>query len=402
MEEDIAKESSTEKELKGHINKTNAILSLMNEGLMAFDSAKKVVIINQAASIILRRAGGDVIGKDINQVLKLYKGDLKVDEKDSPITKAIINGAYNSSILDDYYLEDKNGKKIPIVISGAVLIEGGEIDDLKGVVMFRDVTAEKEIDRTKSEFVSLASHQLRTPLSSINWYIEMLLAGDVGSLNEDQEKYLKEIYIGSKRMDGLVDTFLDVSRLDLGTFIIESEPTDVVAVIKSVLNELKLEIDEKHIILNESYSESLPPFPADQRLLRIIFQNLLSNALKYTPLNGAVSISVAVTKKGQSFGGKEITEDSLSISVTDSGIGIPPNQKDKIFTKLFRADNAKESQAEGTGLGLYILKSIVSQSGGNIWFESPPFIKNEASKEGERGTTFYVVFPASGMKGKES
>jgi signal transduction histidine kinase len=229
----------------------------------------------------------------------------------------------------------------------------------------------------------------------------MLLARDAGPLNEEQEKYLKEIYIGSKRMDGLVDTFLDVSRLELGTFIIESEPTDVTAIIKSVIDELKPEIEEKHLVLNESYGQSSSPFLADQNLLRIIFQNLLSNALKYTPRDGTVNISVAVTPKGQNFGGKEIIEDSLSISVTDSGIGIPADQKDKIFTKLFRADNAKESQAEGIGLGLYILKSIVNQSGGNIWFESPPFIKNEASKEGERGTTFYIVFPTSGMKGKE-
>lgn len=391
MEEDIAKESNTEKELKGQINKTNAILSLMNEGLIAFSGDKKVVIINQAASILLRRAGGDVVGKEIHQVLNLYKGGSVVGEKDSPITKAIIHGAYSSSISDDYYLEDKNGKKIPIVISGAVLIEGGEIEDIKGVVMFKDITAEKEVDKAKSEFVSLASHQLRTPLSSINWYTEMLLALDVGPLNEDQKKYLKEIYIGSKRMDSLVDTFLDVSRLELGTFVIESEPTDVPAIIKSVLDELKLEIDEKQLVLKESYGESISPFLADQRLLRIIFQNLLSNAMKYTPKEGVVTVTVVATPKGQNFGGKEAIEDSFSISVGDSGIGIPTDQKDKIFTKLFRADNAKESQAEGTGLGLYILKSIVSQSGGLIWFNS---------EEG-KGTTFFVVFPAGGMKGKE-
>jgi len=269
------------------------------------------------------------------------------------------------------------------------------LDDENKVAFFvgieRDITKEKEVDKAKTEFVSLASHQLRTPLSSVNWYTEMLLDGDAGPINDEQKKYLNEIYSGNQRMVGLVNSLLNVSRLDLGTFSIEPSAVNVLETAKSVIHELEPTVAKKHLIMKETYSENIPIFPADQKLLRIIFQNLLSNAVKYTPESGTITLDVHVAPKGSSFGGKETSEESLSISVSDTGIGIPAGQMDKIFTKLFRADNAQETEAEGTGLGLYIIRAIADQSGGQIWFES---------REG-KGTTFYISFPISGMKKKE-
>ena len=118
---------------------------------------------------------------------------------------------------------------------------------------------------------------------------------------------------------------------------------------------------------------------------------MLSNAVKYTQAGGEVKINISILGKDESFGDKKITEESLAFSVSDSGMGIPLNQQEKIFSKLFRADNARESETEGTGLGLYIIRSIIDQSRGDVWFKS---------EEG-KGTTFYVTFPSSGMKKKE-
>jgi PAS domain S-box-containing protein len=266
------------------------------------------------------------------------------------------------------------------------------LDSLGNAIYFvaieHDITKEKEIDRAKTEFVSLASHQLRTPLSSINWYTEMLLAGDAGKINEEQEKYLNEIAIGNKRMVDLVDSLLNVSRLDLGTFIIEPEILNIVEVSKSVISELKQQIENKKIKIEELYKDDVGDFVADRKLIRIIFQNLLSNAVKYTLDSGNINIEILKIKNGDNWGGKNINEDSLAIKISDSGIGIPKNQQDKMFSKMFRADNARESETEGTGLGLYIIQSIVDKSGGSIWFES----------EENKGTTFYVIFSKDGMK----
>lgn len=245
----------------------------------------------------------------------------------------------------------------------------------------RDITKEKEIDQAKTEFVSLASHQLRTPLSTINWYSEMLLDGDVGELNNGQKEYLREVYKGNKRMVDLVNALLNVSRLELGTFAIDPEKTKIIDVAKSVINEMKPQIAAKKIKLIQKFDDRIPTMMLDKKLIRMVIQNLLSNAVKYTSQMGRVTIFINRIKKNK----------EIEIVVVDNGMGIPKYQQDKIFTKLFRADNVKEQDTEGTGLGLYIVKSIVEHSGGRAWFVS----------EENKGTKFYVILPFSGMSKKE-
>ncbi|MFC1608717.1 PAS domain-containing protein [Patescibacteria group bacterium] len=241
-----------------------------------------------------------------------------------------------------------------------------------------DITAEKEIDKAKTEFVSLASHQLRTPLSSMNWNAQMLLAGDAGEMTDEQKEFVEEIYGSTQVMNNLVNALLNTSRIDLGTFAIEPKDTDFEKVVRSVLKEIKPQIDEKKQTVEENFEE-LPLISADPNLLRIVFQNLISNAVKYTPENG--SINVDILKKDK----------NVLIKISDTGYGIPKGQQSKIFSKLFRAENIINRDVEGTGLGLYIVKSIIDESGGKIWFES----------EEDKGTVFYVEIPLSGMKKKE-
>ena len=284
----------------------------------------------------------------------------------------------------------KNGEKYEAILHiSPILDKDKEVKFFVGIE--RDISKEKMIDRSKTEFVSLASHQLRTPLSFVNWYSEMLLGGEVGPLNEKQKKYLGEIYAGNQRMIDLVNSLLNVSRLDLGTFIIEPIQINIQEMTKSLLKELRPQSEKKHIVIQEDYDSIPPTFLADPKLLRMVFQNLLTNAIKYNQDSGTVMLNVQKVDKKIIFAGQEMKEENLVISVSDRGIGIPDEQKDKIFTKLFRTDNAKVSESEGNGLGLYIIKSIIDQSGGQIWFDS---------KENQ-GSTFYVSFPLSGMKKKE-
>ncbi|KKQ40909.1 MAG: PAS/PAC sensor signal transduction histidine kinase [Candidatus Magasanikbacteria bacterium GW2011_GWA2_37_8] len=244
----------------------------------------------------------------------------------------------------------------------------------------RDVTKEKNIDRAKTEFVSLASHQLRTPLTAVNWYSEMLLNRRSGKLNPVQEKYIETIYDSNLRMINLVNSLLNVSRIEMGTLIIEPERTDIRQIVNSIIVDLGYKIKLKQINLLKRYDKSLPrAVMVDQQIVRIIIQNLLSNAVKYSHDKGNVELYVGVKKN------------NILIKVVDNGYGITKNQQNQIFTKLFRADNVKQKDTDGTGLGLYIVKSILDEVGGRVWFES---IEN-------KGSTFYVTFPKKGMKLKE-
>jgi signal transduction histidine kinase len=235
----------------------------------------------------------------------------------------------------------------------------------------RDIAHVREIDQAKTEFVSLASHQLRTPLTSVSWFTEMLLNKEVGGLNEKQKEYLSEIYIGNRRMIDLVDDILNTSRIDMGTLAVDPKIISLPEIAESVLEELAPLINSKELRVVKNYEDGLPKINADPEHMRIVMQNLISNSMKYTPPKGLMEVSLG--RDG----------DGVLIKIKDSGYGIPKEQQAKIFTKMFRADNIRTRDTEGTGLGLYIARAIVRQSGGKIWFES---------KE-NKGTTFYVSFP---------
>ena len=190
----------------------------------------------------------------------------------------------------------------------------------------------------------------------------------------------------------LVDTLLNVSRIELGTFKVEPTPTDVIALARSVLDEQRPKIEKKKLTVAKEFSPSVQICSTDPKLLRIIFQNLLSNSVEYTPPRGKIEFAISVESKS--------SRKTLLVKVSDKGYGIPKNQQGQIFTKLFRADNVRDKDTDGTGLGLYIVKSIIENLGGKIWFESPARSKlgsrkAAAGKGNNPGTTFYVPLPIS-------
>ena len=375
-------------QLEAEKAKDEAILASIGDAVMACDKDGRVTLFNGVAEALTGFSTKEVIGRHYSQLLHFIK---ESDEKPGNdfIAEAIKTGR-QTKMANHTLLITKDGQKIPVADSAAPVKDAhGEI--MGCVVVFRDVTHERDVDKAKTEFVSLASHQLRTPLTSIGWYVEMLQSGDAGILNNKQKEFLSEVYTGNKRMVELVNALLNVSRMELGTFIVEPEPTDVVKLAQSVADEQKPQIEAKKLKLSEKYSKDLPLFNADPKLLRMVAQNLLSNAVKYTPDKGKVGFDIWLAKKGDEVGWKKVKEESVAITVSDTGYGIPAAQQEKIFTKLFRADNVREKDTDGTGLGLYIVKAIVDHSGGAVWFES---VEN-------KGTTFYVTLPLSGMKKKE-
>jgi signal transduction histidine kinase len=259
-----------------------------------------------------------------------------------------------------------------------------------------DVSTHKELSRAKTDFVALAAHQLRTPLSIVKWYSDFLLSGDAGQFNDEQFKYIKEIFHSNQRLIDLVNALLDASRIDMGTFIIEPKPTDIIERAEIALTKFYPEIAKKKITLEKHY-DKFGLLKLDPRLAQIVFENIIGNAVQYTSEGGKIKLIV-----------KKIDKD-IFIKISDTGCGIPREQQPKIFTKLFRADNGKKLQADGSGLGLYIVKAIVEKSGGKIWFESPSLEllleeKQDASElplnKRNLGTTFYITIPLQGMRAK--
>lgn len=357
-------------------DRVDAILQSIGDGVFVVNKEREIVVFNHVASYISGFSKEEAMGKKYTEILKfIYEKDGTVN--DSFITAAIETGEVQE-MANHTELIRKDGRRVPVADSAAPLKnKKGEVTGV--VVVFRDVSSEREIDKAKTEFVSLASHQLKTPLSSVGWNTELLLTDQSEGLSTDQKETVQEIREGNKRMIDLVNALLNVSRIELGTFAIESKPTNFRGVAESVIYELRIDIDKKNIKVEQNYQNNLPEVNADPRLLRMILQNLLSNAIKYTPNDGLVTVSI------------KVEESNITISISDTGYGIPTKQQSRIFEKLFRADNVQSKDVEGTGLGLYIIKSIVDTSGGKISFES----------EENKGTTFHVTIPLSGMKKRE-
>lgn len=261
-----------------------------------------------------------------------------------------------------------------------------------GAIIIHDVTHLKEVDRMKTDFVSIASHQLRTPLTTISWYTEMLQAGNAGALNEKQQDYLEEIRNGGVRMAHLVNDLLNISRLETGRLKVDPKPVDLVKVITEVLHDLEVWSKDKGcIIIFEKPKKATVEIAIDSTLTDQVLHNLITNAVRYsTEKNNQITVSLLEK------------ENEYWIGVADGGIGIPVAEQGKIFQKFFRADNARTKEGDGSGIGLYIAKMIMEAAAGRLWFESPTLNRiGSGGKLEEYGTTFYMAIPKQGMPSHE-
>lgn len=317
------------------------------------------------------------------------KGE-QVKDEDRPINKALLGEKIitSSSMDSGYQYVRKDNTKFPVAITVTPVFINKKI--IGTIEVFRDITKEKSIDRAKSEFVSLASHQLKTPPTAIKLLTERILSGSIGQFTEKQREYFNDIRSSNQRMIDLVNTLLSVSRIELGTFTIQPVQQDICALLQNIVNELRPAIDNKHLRIEQACSKNNPMLLIDGPLFHMVIHNLLMNAINYTADGGTIKLESREMNAGQTLGEKLLEEDSFVIVVADTGYGIPINQQSKLFTKFFRADNALEKHVDGNGLGLYIVKSVLENSGGLIWFAS----------EENKGTTFYIAIPLSGMRAK--
>lgn len=350
-------------------------LESIGDGICGIDGAGRIILWNTAAETISGFSKKEIRHMSLTRVLESSTHQKKI--KKDQFIRDILTARHTLHISSSLVLKTKGGHSLPLNVTASPITD--QYGTLQGaIIVFWDMTREQEIDRAKNEFVSLVSHELRTPLTNMNWRLEMFHDGEAGKLTEKQKKYLGEIEDCASRMTDLVNLFLNISRIRMGTLGISLRTHNIHTLISTAIEEYAQRITQKNLTLKRKIPKTIGVFVCDQRIFQVIIQNIIVNAIEYTPAGGTIMIQA---KK----------EDArLIISVADSGIGIPKKEQSKIFSKLFRAENVKMTFPNGNGLGLYLVKLLLDESGGDIWF---------TSKEGE-GTTFFISFPITGMRKK--
>lgn len=367
---DIAKPTLAVQQEKA---KTEALFASIGEGIIATDGRGNISRINQAALDILGCKKRDLIGKWFPEVIVAIRPDGSVMSNiDRPITKAVVKGETVSERLA--YMSNE-GRIIPVAVTvSPVLLHGKPAGAIE---IFRDITIEMQSEKLKTDFISIASHQLRTPLSAINLYTQMLHDGLAGPLNDQQLEFLTTTLAATKRMNDLISTLLNITRIEAGSIAIEPCVTELAPMVHDLVKEFTPEAAQKTVELHFERSADTDNLTvhSDALLVKEVLSNLVSNAIKYTPSGGRVVI--AVIEKGP----------HVLFSVRDTGYGIPASSQQYIFTKFFRADNIITQDVSGTGLGLFLTKTIIENLEGELWFES---------KEGA-GSTFSFSLPIRGI-----
>ena len=348
--------------------KDEALLSSIGEGMIAINATGMILIANNAAETMLGIPVKKLKGRLFTDVFDLVtKEGVGVKSAEQPANLAM---KQNKHVCTDQYLaQTKNKKTFPVEVSAAPVVVDGKT--IGAIMILEDVTKEKEVDRMKSEYISIASHQLRGPLASLKWYGELMKKEAMPKLNKEQKVYMERITVCTKRMIDLVDDFLTMSRIEQGRMKNEPKRIQLESLLQLILDSVSVDVVKKNLHVSLEYKDKRKNVTHDPEMLREVFTNLISNAVKYASESG--SVRVLVRPAG----------DLIRFEVINTGPGIPVSEQSKIFGKFFRAENVVKDGYEGTGLGLYTAKQLIEGMGGTIGF---------VSEEGKE-TTFWVEVP---------
>ena len=357
----------------------DAILSAIHDGVIMTNQSGIIEFINQAA-VNMTGCGGakNAIGLDYGLVVKLEsKEGRELSEQENPLIQSMKSNqpleAFQASLIPS-----QSDKHIPIAIS--VMPAGGT--SASHIITFRDITKELEEEGEQTEFISTASHEMRTPVATIDGYLSLAINPQTATIDERARGYLTAAQAASKHLGKLFQNLLDITKLDDGKIKLQMEPVEMVSLIKEITDNYVERAKEANITFSFGSSEPVT-FGQNHRMNQVVYgfvdvsfiheimDNLIENALKYTPEGGSIYVNV----RGDG--------DKTLINVTDTGIGISAEDLSHIFQKFYRVDNSDTRTIGGTGLGLYIVKQRAEAMGGKVWAESA---------FGE-GSTFYVSLP---------
>lgn len=345
----------------------DAMLASIGEGLIAVDNDGRVMIINKIAEEMLGWKSVELIGKKITSLPLEDESGQIIPFSKRPTTIALHSGQMTKV---SHFFVRKDKTRFPIAVTATPIKLGKQ--QLGLIEIIRDITYETEVDKAKSEFVSLASHQLRTPLGIAKWYLEAL-ENEVYIRNAPDivRSYLNEIVISNERVLRLVGDLLSVSRIDQRRVKNTPDEINPVNFIKEIIQQMQIMTKTRKVQLKFTSDNAIPLINIDALRFHEVIENLIGNAIEYSKDKGIVDINVSKVSK------------SIIISVKDRGYGISQADQKNIFTKFFRTEKAVQLNPEGSGLGLYVVKSYVEGWGGQI----------TAKSDLDKGSTFTISLP---------
>ncbi|MBI4359698.1 MAG: PAS domain-containing sensor histidine kinase [Candidatus Jacksonbacteria bacterium] len=362
------------------------IFSSMSEGLIVLDKNCRITVMNQAAAILLRIAPADAVLKDVESVFPVFR-----DLPGTFLTREFVERVINDFTIlhfhfkDNLFTKDKNGAIVPIVMDVAPLLEGEEV--IGAVMFFRDITAEKEFARAKSEFLSLASHQLRNPLTTARWYLELIMSKAKDKLTKKDMRCLTRVYESNERMVELVGQMLEVSGIELGEVVVNPKQENISLILKEVITELEDSAKGKQVAVKTRFS-TIPPIKVDHKITCLIFHNLICYGIHFASPKSVLYLSLE--KKGE----------NAIFTMSDSET--PAFGPAKIVKmQMFHIDrDALGTEAHSTGLELYIARALTETSGGEIWMSQERSSSKKTFFDKQNKTAFSVLIPLSGMRKK--
>ncbi|MGI4792195.1 MAG: ATP-binding protein [Janthinobacterium lividum] len=341
-----------------------AVLNAANDGIAMLDRDGCFVLVNRRFGELVGLRAPALLHHTLEEVRPLL-----IDRLSHRL--AALAPSETRAVAEEIIALEEPDRRFLQFYTAPVAGEDGH-ETIGRIIALRDITRERELDKMKTDFISVVSHELRTPLTSIKGYTDLLLSGATGELAELQSEFLGIIQLSTTRLSNLINDILDISRIESGTLEIKHEPIDYRKIVADTLRLMKAAADAKQVSMDAALPETIPPVRGDTDKVTQVLTNLVSNAIKYTPEGGWVKVSLEVSG-----------EASVTTCVADSGIGIMPDDQKKLFQKFFRADNSSTREAGGTGLGLVIAKTLIELLGGAIWLESEP----------GRGSRFYFTLP---------
>jgi len=362
VEEKSKLAAEVQKKFKTTLNEkkqTEAIVRSVAAGVVVVNNKGEVLLMNPAAEKLLNTNKEDKVGKPLSE-------GATDEQLFSMAKKASIDG--DSDIVID---GKENTKKILRSSSAVIEDENGQTVGM--VTVLNDVTKQKELDEMKDQFLSNVTHELRNPIGAIKQSISVILEETAGPLTDPQKKFLTNAKRNLERLGNLIDDILDLAKLESKKMEVNFKSTSIADLISEVCDTLDTWVKNKEIALIKEIPENLSEIEIDPDRIIQVLLNIISNAIKFTPKGGSITISVKLSD----------SKDQVTISIADTGVGIPKNDLPKIFGKFHQAANRKAGDTSGTGLGLSIAQEIVQLHGGKISVES---------EEG-KGTTFIFVLP---------
>lgn len=343
-------------EIEEERKKDSALLASISEGVLAVDKDKKIILLNSEGETLTGYLEEEVIGKTAEELLCFSdKNQTPLKPDHLPVDLVLKDG--KPVTLSEVYLKKRHGQTFPAWVSSAAIRDADE-KVIGAIVVFRDITRELDVEQMKRELVSIATHELRTPITGIKGYLDMIIQGDTGPVNADTKETIEEVVKINQRLADLVDDLLNVGRIEDGRIEVKPEPMDLGKLASEVVGELQIQAKDKKLELVDPKKSGVE-VKADPERVRQVLVNLIGNAIKYTPA-GKVEI-VFEPKQTEVF-----------CHIKDSGMGISPEEQKKLFNKFYRIKNEQTRTITGTGLGLWITKSLIEMMGGKIHLASAP------------------------------